>query len=181
MDPWIDPVIGLTSRLVLTLVFGAALMHKILAPHRFIAVLREYRLLPATLVAPASLLVIFAEAFAILGIWWQALRVWAASTAVVLLAIYGIAIGINLWRGRRTIDCGCSFGSANQPLSNALLVRNALLMLPCAAAGLPETSALDVPGLAVGVLGAVALGLCYQVWGVLLSNRPRILQMEEPK
>ncbi len=178
MDLSIEPVTGFTSRLVLVLVFGVALVHKLREPSRFIGVLREYRLLPATMVVPAAVLVIGAEAFAVVAIWWQGSRAWAGMVAVTLLLTYSVAIGINVRRGRSEIDCGCSFGPAGQPLSSALLVRNALLLAPCAAAGIPVTGALDAVGVVVGRLGAAALGLCYQVWGVLLANRPRILQLE---
>ncbi len=179
MDLSIDPVFGLTSRLLAALVFGTAALQKLRAPREFVAVLRDYRLLPASLVEVSAALVICAEAFAVLGIWWLALRGWAAATAVALLAAYSIAIGLNLLRGRREIDCGCSFGAAGQPLSPALLVRNALLVLPCAAAGLPERDALHGLGLVVAFFGAAAFALCYQAWGVLLANRPQVLRLED--
>lgn len=181
MDLSIDPVFGFTSRLLLMLVFGAAVMHKLSEPRRFIAVLREYRLLPAAVITPAALTVICAEAFVVLGIWWQASRGWAAAVAVTLLVTYSVAIGINVRRGRIGIDCGCSFGAARQRLSLALCARNALLLLPCAVAGLATKHALEVTGLVTGLLGAVALGLCYQVWGALAANRPRVLLLEGPK
>jgi hypothetical protein len=37
------------------------------------------------------------------------------------------AIALNLWRGRRTIDCGCGALGARQPISEWLLVRNAVV------------------------------------------------------
>lgn len=175
----IDPIIGFTSRLVLMLVFGTALLHKLKAPREFVAVLREYRLLPQAALSFAAVLVIAAEGFSALGIWWSVMRPWAAFVAVALLVVYGAAIGINIRRGRREIDCGCSFGPSAQPLSAALLVRNALLILPCVAAGLPVTGAIDGAGVVVGFLGAAALGLCYQLWGVLLANRPLVSRLEE--
>jgi hypothetical protein len=179
MDLSIDPVLGFTSRLLLVLVFGTALLHKLRAPREFVAVLREYRLIPEAAAGVVAVLVIVAECFATLGIWWPVVRAWAAAVAVALLVVYAVAIGINIRRGRREIDCGCSFGSSAQPLSAALLVRNALLILPCTAAGLPVTGAIDGTGLLVGFLGAAALGLCYQLWGVLLANRPRISRLED--
>lgn len=180
MDLPIDPVFGFTSRLLLVLVFGVAVGHKLAQPRRFVAILREYRLLPDPMVAPAAVLVICAEVFAVTGIWWEGARTWAAAGAVALLAAYGVAIGINLRRGRLGIDCGCSFG-ASQQLSPALLVRNALLALPCAAAGLPASHALGGAGFIVSILGALALWLIYQVWGALVANGPRMLQLEGRK
>ena len=181
MDLPIDPVFGFTSRSLLVLVFGAAVVHKLAQPRRFLAVLREYRVLPEAMIMPAALLVVCAECFAVIGIWWHGSRTWAAATAVALLATYCVAIGINLRRGRLGIDCGCSFGASSQTLSPILLGRNALLALPCAAAGLPATHALGGTGFVVSILGAFALWLSYQVWGELVANRPRVLQLEGRK
>ena len=179
MDLSIEPVLGLASRLLAVLVFGAAAFHKLRAPREFGAVLRDYRVLPASLVEVSAALVICAEAFVALGIWWVAVREWAAVVAVTLLVAYSVAIGLNLWRGRREIDCGCSFGAAGQPLSRALLVRNALLVLPCAVGGLPDSGALDGLGLLVACFAAAVLGLCYQTWGVLLVNRQQVLRLAD--
>jgi len=178
MDLSIDPVMGLTCRLLLVFVFAPAIMHKLASARRFVAVLKGYRVIPEVLVNPVAVLVICAETFAVVGIWWPESRAWAAAVAVALLATYAVAIGINLARGRREIDCGCSFGAAEQPLSPALLIRNALLMLPCAGAGLAVTAPLESVGAVIGLLAALALGLCYQVWGALLANRPRMQQLE---
>jgi len=173
----IDPVIGSVCRLLLSLLFAAAARHKLRAHREFLAVLREYQLLPARSVALAAILVIGAEVFAACGIWWTSLRVPAAAVAVVLLVAYGAAIGINLWRGRREIDCGCSFGPSQQPLSAALLARNAVLLLPCAAAGLPLSGPINWVVCGTSLLAACVFALCYQVWGVLLANRPRALRL----
>jgi hypothetical protein len=54
-------------------------------------------------------------------------RTSGALGAVALLAVYSIAIGVNLGRGRRTIDCGCGALGARQPISEWLVVRNAAL------------------------------------------------------
>lgn len=176
-----DPVFGLTSRLLLVLIFGAAVMGKLKEPRRFIAVLREYRVLPTTVIGPVATTVIGVETFVVLGIWWPDSRIWAAAAAVALLLVYSIAIGINVRRGRVDIDCGCSFGASRQPLSAMLCVRNALFALPCVAAGLPTRDGLDGTGLVTSVFGAVALALCYQVWSVVAANRPRVLQLKGSK
>ena len=49
--------------------------------------------------------------------------------AAVLLVISGMAIGVNILRGKRDIDCGCSGPLGRQPLSGWLLWRNASLVL----------------------------------------------------
>jgi hypothetical protein len=62
----------------------------------------------------------------------------AGSAAAALLALYSFAVAINLARGRREIDCGCS--ARPQPLSRGLLVRNAALAAAALLAALPATS-----------------------------------------
>lgn len=50
--------------------------------------------------------------------------------ALVLLVAYSFAIGVNLARGRRDIDCGCSGPVGTSPrIGPWLLVRNAVLAL----------------------------------------------------
>ncbi|MGE3594599.1 MAG: MauE/DoxX family redox-associated membrane protein [Dehalococcoidia bacterium] len=181
MDLSTDPVVGLTSRLLLLLIFGSAVAGKLIAPQKFTAVMRDYRLLPEAMAPAAALMVILLETFTVIGIWWPATRLWAALVAVMLLVVYSVAIAINVRRGRLSIDCGCSWGTSRQRLSSMLCVRNALFVVPCAVAGLPTTSGLDVIGTASSLLGAVALGLCYQVWNVVAANRPRVLQLKGPQ
>ena len=62
-----------------------------------------------------------AEALVIVGLIVPATRPAAAMLAFALLAIYGVAIAINLVRGNRRIDCGC--GGAGQGLSWFLVGR----------------------------------------------------------
>jgi len=179
MDLAIDPVFGLTARLLVALVFGSAAAGKLRAPRAFAGILREYRVLPAVLVAPAVVCVIALEAFVTLAIWWPPLRAAAAATGLLLLTGYALAIALNLARGRREIDCGCSFGGTGEPLSWALPVRNAVLAIVCVGAGLPPSAPLAWLGLVVALPAAAALALCYRTWGALLANRPQLLRLRE--
>lgn len=179
MDLAIDPVFGLTGRLLTTLIFGGAALHKLRGLPEFRAVLENYRILPAPLLKSAVGVVIAAETFAALAIWWPALRVVAATTAVVLLVAYALAIALNLYRGRREIDCGCSFGNSAQPLSWALPLRNALLVVPCAIAGLGASTSLPALGVPVAFFAATALAILYLGWGALLANRPQALRLRD--
>jgi hypothetical protein len=173
----IDPVIGCACRFFVTLVFGAASIHKLRSPREFLAILREYRLVPGLFVVPIGFVLVGAEILVAAGIWVVEMQATAAGGAIALLAAYAAAIGINLQRGRREIDCGCSFGSSQQPLSPALLVRNAVLLLPCAVAGLPLNGPVNAVVLCASLLAAVAFGLCYHLSGVLLANHPRVLRL----
>ena len=61
----------------------------------------------------------------------------AALAAAALLGIYSGAIAVNLARGRREIDCGCTGPRARRPLCEALLARNAALIFLAALCALP--------------------------------------------
>ena len=179
----IDPVIGLTCRLLTALIFGSAALGKIRNRAHFTAVLRDYQILPASCMAPAAAIVIAAEGFVTLAIWFPPLRETAAGVAVALLVAYALAIALNLWRGRREIDCGCSFGIAEggsgEPISWVLPLRNGILASICLIAGLPGAHSPSVPGYGVALVAATSFAICYRTWGVLLANRPQLLRIRE--
>jgi putative oxidoreductase len=98
----------LTIRVQLALgaIFVAAAIPKILDPPSFAHMIYNYRLLPASLVNVAALVMPWIELLAglalILGVWTAAARTLIATMLVVFI----VAIGINLARGN-AIDCGC--------------------------------------------------------------------------
>jgi len=125
----IDPVIALSLRLGLALLFAAAAWHKVSDRARFDATVRAYRLLPSWLVPSMTRLLPLAEAVIAIGFLYPPTRQAAALGAVPLLTSYTGAIAVNLARGRRDIDCGCFTSSNRVPLSNWLLVRNLTLIV----------------------------------------------------
>ena len=54
-----------------------------------------------------------------------------------MLMLYSIAIGINLSRGRRDIDCGCAGPLARQTLHEMLVLRNVIYSVFALAAAAP--------------------------------------------
>ena len=125
----IDPVIELSLRLALALLFAAAAWHKMSDRIHFGATVSGYRLLPSWLVAPLTWLLPSAEASIAFGLLWPPTRQLAAVGAAMLLLVYAGAIGVNLARGRREIDCGCFASSARVPLSHWLVARNVILIV----------------------------------------------------
>lgn len=125
----IDPVIGLTIRLALVLLFAAAAWHKLSDRVRFVATVRAYRLVPARWLLPLGWFFPVAELGIVFGLLYPAATDAAVFTAVVLLSIYSFAIWQNLTPDGRHIDCGCFASSAKVPLSGWLLARNAVLLL----------------------------------------------------
>ena len=105
-------------------------------------------------------------------------RPFAAIAAAGLLAGYGLAIAINLARGRRYIDCGC--GDTRQLLSPWLLVRNGLLAGGAILVALPAEA--RVAGWAEVVVGCVAfvvLVLTYLAAEKLLENASVLREWRE--
>ncbi len=122
-----DPVIDVTLRTALALLFFVAAGHKLRDLDRFRATLAEYRLLPAGLVPLAAALVVAVEVAAAGALLVPGARAAGLVAAAALLVLYGAAIAINLARGRRDIDCGCAGPAVRRPISGALVARNAAL------------------------------------------------------
>ena len=135
----------------------------------FRTTLEEYRLVPGWALAPAGLVVVALEACAGAGLLFASLRESAAYLAAGLLVSYGLAIWINLLRGRVHIDCGC-LGGRESVLSYWLVLRNATLTLAAMLCTLPpgerSLSWIDFVSITGGV---VALALLYVGINLLLS------------
>lgn len=173
-----DPIFIIASALAIAVLLASAATHKLRAPARFRKQLADYQLLPDALVRPIARMIPVAElmiAFALLVPAW---RVYAALTAAGLMALYAAAIGINLWRGRRDIDCGCAGPDQAQPLRPVLLLRNsALVGLALLASVSPVVRDLGVfDGFVTVAASAVAL-LIYAAADGLLANSPLLLKL----
>lgn len=132
----IDPVIAWTLRLALALLFSAAAWHKLRDLGRFEGTLRAYALLPAPATRLFSRTLPGAEIAIAIMLVHPASHLGGIAAASLLL-VYTAAIGINLARGRRAIDCGCFASSSATPLSNALVARNVALIAAACALLLP--------------------------------------------
>lgn len=169
----IDPLLSRAIAAACALLLLLAAWHKAAARDSFTAALAEYRLLPAVLLRPASVLLPGIEAA--LGLAWLAGRgtgVVALLTAA-LLTMYAAAIAINLWRGRVHISCGCGFGGASggdQPLSWWLVARNLLLGTVAVVASLPATSR------DLGPYDWLTLALALMACGVLYSGASQLMR-----
>lgn len=119
------------SASVIAVILASAAIHKMRFSADFLAALAGYRLMPAMT----------------LKFWWAvpAVEVMAVIELLLSLAqsrwlslalftVYGIAISVNLIRGRTHIDCGC--GGDSTPIGWGLVLRNGVLAglaLPLAA------------------------------------------------
>lgn len=135
------------------------LRHRILLP----GVIANYRLLPTRLVAPAARILPIAE-IAIGGALIAGIAPLPVMMAILLLTLFGVAMAINIRRGRTQIDCGCGRSQLRHPIGWPLVARNivlALLLVP----RLWPAAPLGAMDIGTAMVGGVALYLAY-----LLSN-----------
>jgi hypothetical protein len=168
----LDPVFALVARLALALLFASAAAHKLRDLDAFRAALAGYRLVPERALGAAAFALVALELVAAAGL--VASRAFGV-LALALLAAYTAAIAVNLARGRREIDCGCFGPAARQPLSGALLLRNATLLgaaaLACAPVAGRALSWIDAFSIAGGVSFAA---LAFASQNALIANAPRL-------
>jgi len=170
-----DPVIAITISLCMSLMFGSAAVHKLRAPAIFRATMDEYRLIPLQLSGLVAVFLILAEFLAAILVLIPAVRMAGLLAMAALLLIYTAGIGINLLRGRRDIDCGCSGPASRHELSGWLVLRNLVLLSLVLLTASPlihrPMNWLDVVVVLSGV--AVASGL-YMAMNQLLAQAPRL-------
>lgn len=172
----IDPVVGASLCGSFALLFAVAGAHKLRAPAAFAGTLAGYRLLPAGLERPASLLLPALECLVAVGLLVPDTRAPASMAGATLLSGYAAAMAINLLRGRRHLDCGCLGPRGGGEISTALVARNALMALALAATGAGRWSAYSMRWLDFGtVLGAVcAAALLYAAANGLIESAGRL-------
>ena len=171
----IDPAIALLLRAAGAALFAAATLHKLRGFADFRVALADYRLVPWWASGIAARCVVAAELAIALLLVSSAARPFGFAAAAGLLALYTGAIGVNLLRGRRDIDCGC-FGPAHRaPLGGALVARNAGLgalalagLLPVAERPLVALDAFSVAG------GVLLLALLHASLVRLIENVPHL-------
>lgn len=165
MDVWSTIAAGFLS-----LVFLRGLLHKFGSYAEFVGNVRDYRLIPEALVPGAAGALVGLELLTAIGLVIPQTRITAALVAAGLLALYGVAIAINLQRGRTTIDCGC--GGGGQGISSLHVVRNGLLLLfaiPVVAYEGPVPTGFGVSLAASGCV--LALWVTFVIFDQLLGNR----------
>ena len=167
----VDPVIAAIVQFGLGWLFLASGVQKLRRMEEFRGIVAMYRLLPQRFVTTAAWFVAGVEVAVGLAVVLDQRAGFIA--AAVVLAAYAAAMGINLARGRRFIDCGC--GGTRQPLSIGLVVRNVLLSLIAVAGLLPVASrAIGWVDVVSMVAGLVVVGALYAATNQLLAARARL-------
>lgn len=161
-------VLAAVSTSFLCLVFVRALLHKLGGFAEFVGTVRDYRLVPWP--RAAAVVLSAAEATVVLGLLWPGTRQIAAVAGAGLLAAYALAIGINLRRGRTTIDCGC--GGPGQGISPLHVARNAALIGFAVPVAMIESATLSHAAASLVVAGAaILLWMMFLAFEQLLGNR----------
>ena len=178
----IDPDVGALILASLALLFATASWHKWRALGEFEAVLVNYRLLPDH-VAPLLRFGVPALELAIaVGLLVAPTRAVAAVAGIAVLLGYAAAIGINLGRNRRDLDCGCGLRRDRRSIAPWMVGRNLLLaatlggaLLPWSGRPLEAVDALTIGG------GVAILALLYLAIDQLLGEvRPRAAALKGP-
>jgi hypothetical protein len=170
----IDPVLSVVAALGTALLFAAAAAHKLSDWPRFRAAVGNYRIAPQPLVPALAIAVVAIEITAAELLLLPASRPAGALLAAGLLAAYAAAIGVNLRRGRSSIDCGCMGAGSRRPIGPWIVTRNLIMAIFVLAAALPATSRPLVALDALTIGGALAcLGILYAGQDALQRNAAR--------
>lgn len=168
-------------RMFVAFILLAAGVAKLQAHREFVAVVRNYRLLPDGLVRWVAYVVPGSEVVVAAGLLTGYGLDWAAAGAVLLFVMFAAAIAVNLLRGRRQISCGCFGGGRETELSWALVLRNSVLAAGAASVWLSTNALAEVEKLSVTetiyvMLVSGAVLAAYWLWGVLQALRqlPRV-------
>lgn len=131
-----DPVFTVVLHASLSLLFAGALVHKLRDLPRFVAIVEDYEIGPRAFAGFFAYAVAAGEAGAAIAFGLG--LSFAPFLGLVLIVAYSTAIGVNLARGRRDIDCGCG-GPGGHRIGPGLLARNALLAIAALLSLVPPT------------------------------------------
>jgi len=172
-----DPVIELVICCALALLWFTAAIKKTFVFEGFITTLRNYQLVPKSMLVPFSAALVGMELCFSIGVVLPFTRSFFLLSSAGLFGMYAAAIGINLRRGRRHIDCGC-MGLAQQSLSGWLVWRNLLLAGLALACLLPVHSREFLWLDSVSIIFAVgALAAVYATVNRLIANVPELARL----
>jgi Methylamine utilisation protein MauE len=163
-------MVGEALRLGLATVFVLAAYHAMRVWTLFGGIVEQYRVAPRWLARLAARILPPLELVVAVCLVLPATSRVGATLGMGLLALFTVAIAINVARGRVSIDCGCG-GANGQKLSRALVVRNLIMMLGLALAwAAPDRGFIDA-ATAIGIMGlAVTLTVLYFAANQLMTN-----------
>ena len=153
----LDPAGGLVITLSMALLLASAGWHQLRSLADFQSTFVAYRVLPAALSARLAWCVPAGElAIAVLLVLPRS-RSAACLAGAGLLLSYAGGIALNLKRGRRDLDCGCSGPLGRRPIAAWMVGRNVLLAAALALAALPWSPRPLVLVDAVTLIGGISI------------------------
>lgn len=178
-----EPLLTWGLRGFLALLFATAAISKLTAMEEFHGVVRNFRLLPDAASRAVAMVLPVVELAVAAGLMVTALAVPAAWAGAGLLALFGVAIAINVMRGRTQIDCGCFRNGLKQQINWLMVGRNLVLTgLALAIAGLlPVTGGGGIADLLVGLIAGAVFMLLYFSASMLGGIAARQNQSLSPK
>ena len=116
-------------RLIFSIVFLVSSLPKLREPLTFSSAVTAYKILPSRWTRPFALFLPWLELTLglLLLFGWQTRFAALASAGLFLLFL--VAMGINLVRGRKDLDCGCSGKKHSQKIGWKTIARNMVLIL----------------------------------------------------
>lgn len=165
-----EPVVTTFVQAFLILLLVGAALPKLRHCEEFFGVVRNFRLMPEPLARPFAAMLPWLELGIAMSLVFPATAPFAAGAAGGLLVVFGIAIAINVARGRTAIDCGCFRNGMKQKLNWLLVGRNAGLALAAFALAwaLPITPVASLLDLIIG--GAAAVLAMLLIYGASVLN-----------
>jgi hypothetical protein len=179
-----DPVVSSVLQLLLAWILAESALDKVRDRGGFTRTLAAYRLVPGAFLSATvnglaliefmlATAIFLAMALPLLGVGSTRLAAVAGLGCAGLLGLYGVAITINLLRGRRDLDCGCGGPAQHHSLGPALVVRNFALVGAALSTTLPlRPRTLTTLDFATTLLAAAALLLARGAIEHLLANGP---------
>lgn len=170
----VDITISVILRILLVFIFLRAALHKARHYKQFCAQVEAYQLLPTSLVPAFTVSLTLLEVYLAIGLLvteWS----YPSFIAAGLLALYAISMGINLVKGRMTLDCGCGGPSGfTQSISWSLVARNCMLVGIALVTALPIANhRLSIPDLVTIVLASIAVIFIYSSIELAIVNQQR--------
>jgi hypothetical protein len=164
----LEPVFSWILALGCALLLARAAAHKFQQRRELVAIVANYRIVPAAWAGIVAVAVVFCEISAALLLVYPATRSLGAIVAASLFMTYAGAIALNLKRGRTHIDCGCVGPSQRRSIGGWMVWRNGLLTLAAALSATPVAARPLVAFDALTICGGVAvLALLYAAFDQL--------------
>jgi hypothetical protein len=161
-------------RLALSMLLLSAAWHKLRNLGAFRAAIDGYALVPTRFVPFLAGCAVIAEIALGIALLLPPINLLAGCGSASLLAVYTVAIVLNLGRGRSRIDCGCAGPAGSLPLSWSLAVRNAVLIILSLVAALPTAPrTIAVSETVIVVMATSTFALLYVAAETALANGAR--------